>query len=122
MLLGFVLVLSLVSVLEIRSATAMTKFHGFQQKQMVFLGVGLVGMFVMSLVDYHRLLEISYWAYGVEHCVAAGGDGGGDEGAGGAALDQSGRRGALSAVGVGEAGADLVAARFFWDVVAKGAI
>ena len=65
MLLSFVLVLSVVSVLEIRSATAMTKFHGFQQKQMVFLAVGIVGMFVISLIDYHRLLEIAYWAYGV---------------------------------------------------------
>ena len=34
-LLGFVLALTLLSVLEIRSATAMTKFHGFQQKQML---------------------------------------------------------------------------------------
>ena len=41
-LLGFVLLLSVISVLEIRSATAMTKFHGFQQKQIVFLAVGLV--------------------------------------------------------------------------------
>lgn len=65
MLLGFVLLLSVVSVMEIRSATAMTKFHGFQQKQMLFLAVGMVGMFAISLVDYHRLLEISYWAYGV---------------------------------------------------------
>ena len=65
MLLGFVLVLSVVSVLEIRSATAMTKFHGFQEKQMMFLGVGVVGMFAISLIDYHRLLEIAYWAYGV---------------------------------------------------------
>ena len=64
MLLGIVMVLSVVSVLEIRSATEMTKFHGFQQKQMVFLVVGLVGMFVFALVDYHRLLGISYWAYG----------------------------------------------------------
>jgi len=52
-------------VLEIRSATAMTKFHGFQQKQMIFLAVGIVLMFAMSLVDYHRLLDISHWAYGI---------------------------------------------------------
>ena len=65
MLLGFVLVLSVISVLEIRSATAMTKFHGFQQKQMLFLGIGIVVMFAISLVDYHRLLDIAYWAYGV---------------------------------------------------------
>jgi rod shape determining protein RodA len=64
-LLGFVLVLSVISVLEIRSATEMTKFHGFQQKQMLFIGVGLVLMFAISMVDYHRLLGIAYWAYGV---------------------------------------------------------
>jgi rod shape determining protein RodA len=64
-LLGFVLVLSVISVLEIRSATEMTKFHGFQQKQMLFIGVGLVLMFAISMVDYHRLLGIAYWAYGI---------------------------------------------------------
>ena len=64
-LLGFVLMLSVISVLEIRSATAMTKFHGFQQKQIGFLIAGTVVMFVISLVDYHRLLDIAYWAYGV---------------------------------------------------------
>src|SRR6201996_9510263 len=64
-LLGFVLVLSVISVLEIRSATAMTKFHGFQVKQMLFLGVGVIVMFAISLVDYHRLLDIAPWAYGV---------------------------------------------------------
>jgi rod shape determining protein RodA len=65
MLLTLVLVLSVFSVLEIRSATAMTKFHGFQQKQIGFLMVGLVLMFAISLIDYHRLLGIAYWAYGV---------------------------------------------------------
>src|SRR5580698_7649928 len=64
-LLGFVLVLSVISVLEIRSATAMTKFHGFQQKQMLFLGIGIVVMFGISMVDSHRLLDIANWAYGI---------------------------------------------------------
>jgi len=64
-LLSLVLLLSIISVLEIRSATAMTKFHGFQQKQIVFILVGIVLMFAISLVDYHRLLEISNWAYGL---------------------------------------------------------
>lgn len=65
MLLALVLVLSVVSVLEIRSATAMTKFHGFQTKQVLFLLCGLLLMFLMSLVDYHRLLDIGSWAYGL---------------------------------------------------------
>ena len=64
-LLGFVLVLSVLSVVEIRSATAMTKFHGFQTKQMGFFAAGLALMFGISLVDYHRLLDIAPWAYGI---------------------------------------------------------
>jgi rod shape determining protein RodA len=68
-LLTFVLIMSVISVWEIRSATATTKFHGFQIKQMAFIGAGLVCMFVMSLIDYHRLLDIAAWAYGI--CVAS---------------------------------------------------
>jgi len=64
-LLGFVLVLSVISVLEIKSATLQTKFHGFDHKQIGFLAVGLVLMFLISLIDYHRLLDIIHWAYGV---------------------------------------------------------
>ncbi|HSU19970.1 MAG TPA: FtsW/RodA/SpoVE family cell cycle protein, partial [Acidobacteriaceae bacterium] len=64
-LLAFVLVMSIISVLEIRSATATTKFHGFQVKQMGFIAGGLLCMFVMSVIDYHRLLDIAPWAYGI---------------------------------------------------------
>jgi len=120
MLLGFVLLLSVVSVLEIRSATAMTKFHGFQEKQMIFLGVGIVGMFAISLVDYHRLLEISYWAYGVSlvSLVAVRLVGQKVLGArrwinlGGGMHFQPSEWVRLVLV--------LVAARFFWEIVANG--
>jgi rod shape determining protein RodA len=64
-LLGFVLLLSLISVLEIKSATLHTKFHGFDHKQIGFLAVGLLLMFLISLIDYHRLIDIAPWAYGV---------------------------------------------------------
>ena len=64
-LLGMIAVLSIISVLEIKSATAMTKFHGFDHKQIGFLALGLVLMFVISTIDYHRLLDITPWAYGV---------------------------------------------------------
>jgi rod shape determining protein RodA len=64
-LLGFVLLLSVISVLEIKSATLHTKFHGFDHKQIGFLAVGLLLMFLMSLIDYHRLLDIVPWAYGI---------------------------------------------------------
>ncbi|HEX2918750.1 MAG TPA: rod shape-determining protein RodA [Edaphobacter sp.] len=64
-LLGFVVILSVISVLEIKSATLHTKFHGFDHKQIGFLLVGLVLMFLISMIDYHRLLDIAPWAYGI---------------------------------------------------------
>jgi rod shape determining protein RodA len=64
-LLGFVLLLSIISVLEIKSATLHTKFHGFDHKQIEFLAVGLVLMFLISLIDYHVLIDIVPWAVGV---------------------------------------------------------
>ncbi|MCU1222268.1 MAG: rod shape-determining protein RodA [Edaphobacter sp.] len=64
-LLGFVLLLSLISVLEIKSATLHTKFHGFDQKQIGFLVVGVILMFLISLIDYHRLLDVVHYAYGI---------------------------------------------------------
>jgi rod shape determining protein RodA len=120
MLLGLVLALSVISVFEIRSATAMTKFHGFQQKQIGFLAVGLVLMFVISLVDYHRLLGISYWAYGVSIVALI-------------AVRVAGQKvlGARRWINLGggihfqpsewvKLVLILVAARFFWQVVADG--
>jgi rod shape determining protein RodA len=64
-LFGFVMLMSLISVLEIYSATMHTKFHGFHTRQMMFLGIAVPLMFIVSLIDYHRLLEIAHWAYGI---------------------------------------------------------
>src|ERR1700712_4730728 len=64
-LLGMVLVLSVVSVLEIKSATLHTKFHGFDHKQIGFLLVGIALMFLISVIDYHRLVDLAPWAYGI---------------------------------------------------------
>jgi rod shape determining protein RodA len=63
-LLGFVMMLSIISVLEIYSATMHTKFHGFQRMQILWIAGGLIAMFVMSVIDYHKLLSIIYWVYG----------------------------------------------------------
>ncbi len=87
MLLGIVMVLSVISVLEIRSATEMTKFHGFQQKQMVFLAVGAVGdvrVCAGGLSPAAADFVLGVWG---EPGVAAGCEAGGDEGAGGSAMD-----------------------------------
>jgi rod shape determining protein RodA len=63
-LLGFVLVLSVISIFEIYSATLHTKFVGFYKQQTLWLLGGLVAMFVLSLIDYHRLLDAIHWIYG----------------------------------------------------------
>jgi rod shape determining protein RodA len=68
-LLVFVVALSVISVLEIYSATMHTKFVNFDQKQILWLAGGFASMFVLSLIDYHILLDIAVWAYGI--CVVS---------------------------------------------------
>ena len=68
-LLGMVLLLCTVSVFEVYSATLHTRFSGFHTKQIFWVCAGLVVMFVLSKIDYHRLLDWSPWAYGV--CLLA---------------------------------------------------
>src|SRR5450755_809072 len=63
-LLGLVLSLSVISILEIYSATLHTKFVGFEKMQMFWLAGGLVAMFALSFIDYHRLIDYVNWAYG----------------------------------------------------------
>jgi rod shape determining protein RodA len=65
MLLSLVSLMSIISVLEIKSATLHTKFRGFDHKQIGFLLVGMGLMFLMTQIDYHWLLDIAPWAYGI---------------------------------------------------------
>ena len=64
LLLAMVLLLSIISILEIYSATLHTKFVGFETKQIFWLIGGLAAMFLFSLINYHRLLEAVHWVYG----------------------------------------------------------
>jgi rod shape determining protein RodA len=64
-LLGFVLTLSVLSVLEIYSATMHTKFVGFWKSQILWLAGGFVAMMILSRIDYHAFLDRIYWIYGV---------------------------------------------------------
>ena len=68
-LLGLVLLLCVISVLEIYSATLHTKYSGFHTKQIYWIAAGLVAMFVFSRIDYHKLIDFVSWAYGV--CLVA---------------------------------------------------
>jgi rod shape determining protein RodA len=64
-LLGMVLLLSALSVTEIYSATRHTRFSSFETKQMLWIAAGMIGMFILSKIDYHRLIDWAQWAYGV---------------------------------------------------------
>ena len=63
-LLAMVVLLCTISVLEIYSATLHTKYVGFHTKQLIYVGFGMVAMFLFAKIDYHRLLDWAPWAYG----------------------------------------------------------
>src|SRR6266699_3295758 len=62
-LLTFVLIICGLGVMEIRSATLHTKFAGAHIRQIYWVGGGVVGMFLMSLVNYQKLLDRVHWIY-----------------------------------------------------------
>src|SRR6201995_5587973 len=64
LLLGLVLLLSVIRIFKIYSATLHTKFVGFETKQIFWLVGGLAAMFIFSVINYHRLLEAVPWIYG----------------------------------------------------------
>jgi rod shape determining protein RodA len=63
-LMALVFLLSALSVLEIYSATINTKFHGFENKQVLWLVGGTAAMLLLSFIDYHVLLDLIHWVYG----------------------------------------------------------
>jgi rod shape determining protein RodA len=63
LLLLFVLLICGLGVMEIRSATTYTKFAGAHVKQIYWIMGGLLGMFLMSLVNYQVLLDRVHWFY-----------------------------------------------------------
>src|SRR5437868_10471625 len=63
LLIIFVLMLCGLGVMEIHSATMHTKFAGAHIKQLYWIGGGLIGMFLVSLLNYQALLEQVHWMY-----------------------------------------------------------
>ena len=57
MLMGLVGVISAMGVLEIYSSTHSSGMAGMQWKQIMWIGIGLLGMFVISRIDYHTLMD-----------------------------------------------------------------
>ena len=56
-LLAIVAAINILGLLEIYSSTHASAMAGMQWKQLIWLGVGVVVMFVMSQIDYHTLLD-----------------------------------------------------------------
>jgi rod shape determining protein RodA len=65
-LLGMVMVLCVISILEIYSATLNTQYapKHFYIKQTYWCLGGIVAMFIMSKIDYHKLLDVVWYLYG----------------------------------------------------------
>jgi rod shape determining protein RodA len=59
----FVLLICGLGVMEIRSATAHTKFAGAHIRQLYWISGGIACMFVMSFVNYQKLLDGVHWMY-----------------------------------------------------------
>jgi len=49
--------ISFLGVLEIYSSTHESAMAGMQWKQVMWIGIGLLGMFLISRIDYHTLLD-----------------------------------------------------------------
>ena len=59
----FVLVICVLGVTEIHSATVHTKFAGAHMKQVYWVVGGIGAMFLISLVNYQAMLERVHWIY-----------------------------------------------------------
>jgi len=68
-LLLFVLIICILGVSEIYSATLHTKYVGFHTKQVFWIVAGLIAMFLFAKIDYHKMLDFVPWAYGV--CIVS---------------------------------------------------
>jgi rod shape determining protein RodA len=62
-LLAIVAAISAVGLAEIYSSTHASGMAGLQWKQLMWIGVGIAGMFLISRIDYHTLLDQSPMIY-----------------------------------------------------------
>jgi rod shape determining protein RodA len=66
-LLAIVGAISAVGVLEIYSSTHASGMAGMQWRQMIWIAAGLAGMFLISRIDYHTLMDQApaFYAFGI---------------------------------------------------------
>ena len=56
-LFGIIGAISTLGVLEVYSSTHASPMAGMQWKQLMWIGIGLIGMFLISRIDYHTLMD-----------------------------------------------------------------
>ncbi len=56
-LLAIVGAISGIGVLEVYSSTHASAMAGMQWKQLMWIGIGMIGMFLVSRIDYHTLMD-----------------------------------------------------------------
>ena len=54
---GIIAAISAVGVLEVYSSTHASGMAGMHWKQLMWIGIGLIGMFLISRIDYHTLMD-----------------------------------------------------------------
>ena len=66
-LLAMVAAISAIGLGEIYSATHASAMAGMQWKQLMWIGIGVLGMFLISSIDYHTLLDqaLSLYVFGI---------------------------------------------------------
>jgi rod shape determining protein RodA len=66
-LLAIVAAISTLGIFEIYSSTHASGMAGMQWKQLMWIGIGIVGMFIISRIDYHTLLDQAptLYAFGI---------------------------------------------------------
>lgn len=72
LLLGLMILISVIGVVEIHSATIATKFAPVWVKQVYFLAAGIGLLLVLSRVDYKLILEACPWLYVLSVAALAG--------------------------------------------------
>lgn len=64
-LLAIVAAISTLGIFEIYSSTHASGMAGMQWKQLMWIAIGIVGMFIISRIDYHTLLDQAPTLYAV---------------------------------------------------------
>ncbi len=63
LLLVFALLICGLGVVQIHSATLHTKFAGAHVRQVYWIAGGVLGMFLMSMINYQAMLDRAHWIY-----------------------------------------------------------